>query len=183
VYALACDACNAKAIQTIRSLKGRQENKPLSILVHSLSIIEKKASVSEQARHIMREFMPGPLTCILKLKDPSLKSASAGGDTIGFRMPDHHFAMAVLKAHKLPLVATSVNISGSEAAVSADEVIDFCRDKIAYYLQKEATAGKASTVVDLTGSKPVILREGAISLRQIEASLKEAYSAQHILKE
>ncbi len=174
VYALAVDAQNAEAVAKIYALKGRDENKPLAVFPVSLLEVEAMVEVSEKAKRVMQRFMPGPITCVLPLKEtaPLAGNVTAGTKTLGVRMPDHPFALALLKAFAKPLVATSVNHSGEAAAVNAKMVRDFCAGNLGYYAPAEANdmlCGKASTVVDLTTNTPKLLREGGVAFDDISA--------------
>ena len=120
-------------------------------------------SVTKEALCLIRKFWPGPLTIILKSKD---------GKTFGFRIPANRVALELIKAAGVPIVAPSANISGKGASVSAEEVLKDLDGLINILLDSGPTEiGIESTVVDLTGTAPKILREGAIKKETLMKAL------------
>ena len=160
VYGLGADGLNKKACQRIYEVKGRPNNKPLSLLVSDMAMIEELADISPLAERLINRFMPGPLTLIL----PSRKSDS----TVGVRMPANDITLALIKAANVPIAAPSANISGQSPPTTAQEVFNAFNGKIPLILDGGACQfGVSSTIVNLTKEEPLILREGAISLKSL----------------
>lgn len=161
VYGLMCRWNDSEAIQRIKSMKCRDENKPFQILAHNIKAIEKiGAELSGKATIIAESFCPGPITIIVKNKN---------GSTIGFRSPAHKFMLELLAAFGEPLAATSANLSGKEPAANFAEALESLREKpdIAVDDGELASKGMASTVVDVSGDEIKIIRPGPISEEDI----------------
>lgn len=176
VYALAADANNSKAVEAIYRLKGRNADKPLALLLADIDLAQSIVELNEAARKLAAEFCPGPITFVLKKHKGSKLAANLneGIDTIAVRIPDHEIALSILRKAGCPVVATSVNPSGQPSAISAAEVEGYFSGRIDYLLDGgDCTIGIASTVVDLTGSSPKILREGSITKEDIESVLED----------
>lgn len=170
VYGLGALCTDEAAIEKLFAAKGRNEGKPISILVSDIAQVEAAAEeVPEKARRLMEQYWPGALTIVLK-KNPNLSDRlSAGTGTIGIRMPDSETARALIKAAKSPLAAPSANRSGKRSAVTAEDVREDLEGRIDLILDGgPCPVGLASTVVDLTGKAPKILREGIITKTMID---------------
>ena len=173
VYGLGAVCTDEKAIQKLFEAKGRDEGKPISILVSGPAQAEAiAAELPEQARKLMEVFWPGALTIILKKRPEISEKLSAGRDTIGLRMPASEAAVRVIEAAGSPLAAPSANISGKRSSVTAEDVREDLDGKIDMILDGGACpVGISSTVADLTGETPVILREGTVTKSMIDAVL------------
>lgn len=170
VYGLGALCTDEAAIEKLFAAKGRDEGKPISILVSDIAQVEAAAEeVPEKARRLMEQYWPGALTIVLK-KSPAVSARlSAGTGTIGIRMPDSETARALIEAAKSPLAAPSANLSGKRSAVTAEDVREDLEGRIDLILDGGACpVGLASTVVDLTGQAPKILREGIITKTMID---------------
>lgn len=170
VYGLGALCTDEAAIEKLFAAKGRDEGKPISILVSDIAQVEAAADeVPEKARRLMEQYWPGALTIVLK-KSPAVSARlSAGTGTIGIRMPDSETARALIKAAKSPLAAPSANRSGKRSAVTAEDVREDLDGRIDLILDGgPCPVGLASTVVDLTGPDPKILREGIITKTMID---------------
>jgi len=174
VYALACSSDNDQAIRLIYQIKGRDFNKPLSLLVADIGQIEEVAEVIPTAKLLLDKFAPGPLTIILNKKLESCVSSLVGTDnTIGVRVPDHPIALAIIKAVGKPIIATSANISGSKEAINAQQVEEQLEGKIDFIIDAGNSLLKmSSTVVDLTGKEIKIIRQGTITEIEISSVIK-----------
>ena len=170
VYGLGAVCTNDDAVQKIFAAKGRDEGKPLSILVASMEQAEQIAlEIPEKARRLMEKYWPGALTLVLKKRPEISDKVSAGRETIGLRMPDSQTAVKLLEAAGVPLAAPSANTSGKRSAVSAEEVIADLAGRVDMILDGGiCPVGISSTVVDLTGERPLILREGSITKTMID---------------
>lgn len=173
VYGLGANALDSAACKKIYAVKGRPADNPL--IVHIASFEEVKDIVRiwpETAEICARKFWPGPLTIVLPKKGIIPDIVSGGLDTVAVRMPSHPVALALIKAAGCPLAAPSANISGKPSPTNADHVWQDLNGKIPMLIDAGAsTVGLESTVLDLTGGNPVILRPGGITREQLEAVL------------
>lgn len=170
VYGLGAICTDEEAVKKIFAAKGRDEGKPLSILVSSIEQAEKIAlEIPEKAKRLMEKYWPGALTVVLKKRPEISETVSAGKDTIGIRMPNSPMTVSLLEAAGMPLAAPSANTSGKRSSVSAEDVICDLNGKVDMILDGGiCPVGISSTVVDLTGDEPVILREGTITKTMID---------------
>jgi len=171
VYGLGALAFDADAINSIYIAKNRPIEKAIPILIGDLSDLDKVASdIPNMALRFASRFWPGPLTCIVPKKE-TLPFAVSATSTVAVRIPDHIDARALLRAAG-PMAVTSANISGGQNPSSAQEVYDQLSGRISLILDGGKTQGGIpSTLVDCTGEKPLILREGLISLDELLAVL------------
>ncbi len=173
VYGLGADATNHSAVQRIFDAKGRPGNNPL--IVHVLDAKSARRWAREwpaDAQRLAERFWPGPLTMILPAADGLSSQALAGGTTVGLRAPDHPVALKLLETCGLPLAAPSANRSGNLSPVDAQHVMDDLGSRIAGVLDGgPCHVGLESTVLDLTGKTPVILRPGMITQTMIEETI------------
>lgn len=175
VYGLGAVFTDEAAVQKLFEAKGRDEGKPLSILAGSIEQARLLAAeIPEQAERLMQKFWPGPLTLILKKRPEISDRITAGGDTVGIRMPDFPPALQLLEAAGAPLAAPSANLSGKRSAVTAGDVLEDLDGRIDLLLDGgTCPVGVSSTVVDLTGEAPLVLREGVISKKMIDEAAKQ----------
>lgn len=171
VYGLGAPAFNNAAIESIYTAKGRPLEKAIPILIGDLSDLDKIArNIPNMTLRFASCFWPGPLTCIVPKKQ-TLPSAVSATSTVAVRIPDHHDARALLHAAG-PMAVTSANISGQPSPSTAQEVYEHLNGRIPLILDGGKTKGGVpSTLVDCTGEKPVILREGPITLAELLAVL------------
>ena len=156
VYGLAAAADDEVATRRIYAIKGRPVGLPLILMAAAESQLEGWVHVDSRAEDIIRRWWPGPLTVILHAK---------GGGTLGVRIPKHEVALELLRAAG-PLMTTSANLHGKEPAMTAAEAASL--DGVAAVLDGGAApGGVASSVLDLTGPEPHVLREGAIPTAQL----------------
>jgi len=169
VYGLAAFPFEEMMVERLYVVKGRNSTKAIAILIGDMSDIKRIVrEMPPMAILLARRFWPGPLTLVLPSLDDLPKNLSQNS-TIGVRMPDHPVALTLLRQAG-PLAVTSANISGYGNTNTAQEVLDQLGGRIHLILDGGVTPGGIpSTVVDCTGSEPVILREGPISLKEIKA--------------
>src|SRR5690242_4387728 len=172
VYGIGADAFDNAAVAALLSAKGRGRNMPVPVLVGSWHTIDGLVyTVPDSARELIRAFWPGALSLVVQ-QAPSLQwdlGDSAG--TVMLRMPLHPVAIEVLRDVG-PMAVSSANISGRPAAVTAQDARDQLGDLVEVYLEAGPSAnGAASTIVDLTGAHPRILREGPVSAAAIATVL------------
>lgn len=170
VYGLGAVCTDDSAVRKLFDAKGRDEGKPLSILVSDISEVGLLAlEVPEKAKRLMEKYWPGALTVILKKRPEISERISAGKETIGIRMPDLPAAVQLIRKAGHPLAAPSANTSGKRSSVTAEDVKEDLLGKVEMILDGGACpVGVSSTVVDLTGDEPVILREGVITKTMID---------------
>lgn len=171
VYGVAIISGNQEAYSSLIELKRRPKEKDFPLAVNSFNQIEELCELDDNQRKIIRSFLPGPLTCVLKLKNPD--AAYFGDkDTVAIRYSSDNLLNNLIRLVGKPLFLTSANLSGKPPFKKAEEAQKVFKDKVAYYIEGMINYNKASTIVDLTGPKPTILREGPITLEEIERKLK-----------
>lgn len=170
VYSLSANATNSSAIERVYQLKGRKQDNPLALLVGSMERARKIVQFNQHAEILAETFFPGALTLILQKQPKSGISAvvNDGLETLAVRMPKHNTTLAILNAVDFPVVGTSANPSGHAPATTASEVIEYFGDKVDMVIDGgKSDIGTASTIIDLSSTNPVILRQGFISAAQI----------------
>ena len=175
VYSLSVNASDELAVEKIYLLKGRKKDNPLALLVGSVEQAKNIVQFNENAEKLAEEFFPGPLTIILQKKNNSGISdvVNDGLSTLAVRMPKNDITLNILNSVKFPIVGTSANPSGMPPAASADEVKGYFEDKVGLIIDDGISdIGVASTIVDLSGGQPELLRQGFVSQAQIEDVLE-----------
>lgn len=161
VYGIGVDPLSQAAVDKIFNLKERDENKPLSILVHSFHDLIKLKIISK-VPEIVELYWPGPLTIIV---ESELNFADGVGtknpNSIGVRVPDNELTLELLKKTG-PLAVTSANISGQEDITNEKDAESVFGDKIGHYLQGSALHGSGSTIVDFRDEEFKVIREGPL---------------------
>ena len=172
VYGLGCDAFSSTAVQGLLDAKGRGRNMPLPVLVGSWSTVDGLVlGVPPQARTLIEAFWPGGLSLVLPHAPSLTWDLGVTRGTVMLRMPLHPVALELLRDVG-PMAVSSANISGSPPATTVAEATDQLGVTPAVYLDGgPCRAGVASTIVDLTGHVPRILREGAVAVAEINAVL------------
>lgn len=170
VYGLGANAFSDEAVSKIFLAKNRPQDNPLIVHVHkSYDLTKLVTKIPMNAIKLMKKFMPGPLTLVLESKGTVSQLVSRGLNTIAIRMPDHPVAISLLKECNLPLAAPSANISTRMSATTAKSVKEELNGKLKYILNGGTShVGIESTVVDVTGDVPIILRPGKITKEQIK---------------
>lgn len=164
VYGLAADPQNPAAMDRLFELKGRPEAKPVGLLVASVGQALELVQLDRSAQALAARHWPGPLTLVAR---PLVVLPSWVGHritrSVGVRVPDHPAALELLTAFG-PLAVTSANRSGEREARSDDEAERIFGDEVAVWVPGDCPGGTASTVVDVTGPKPVVLRAGPVAI-------------------
>lgn len=170
VYGLGACYDNVQAIKRIYEAKNRPVNMPLPLLLAEVSWIERVTfSIPEVACQLIDSFLPGALTLVMKKSDNIPDIVSGGKETVAVRIPDHFITIALINGVGRPLIGTSANLNGHSSALSAEEVYNQLGEKIDYILDGGVCpGGKESSIVDVTGKIPKLLREGAITKKDIE---------------
>lgn len=163
-YGLGVDPFNAAAVAKIRELKGREENKPILLLLSDASVADRFiADRSKAFEDVAEKFWPGPLTIVGVAVSNLPPEITAGTGTVGVRVPEDSDVRELVRVCGGALTATSANPSGGEPARSAKEVCDYFGEGIDLIIDGgEVTATQPSTVLDVTTSPPRVVREGAI---------------------
>ena len=171
VYGVGAPVFAADSVLRLYEVKGRSSEKAIAVLVAKAADLERVAArLTPSARKLAQRFWPGPLTLVVP-KHPALPEAVSALPTVGIRQPDHPVAQRLLTLAG-PLAVTSANLSGQPSPVSAQQVMAQLGGRIDVVLDGGQTpGGVASTVVDCTAERPVIVRAGPISLAEIEAAL------------
>jgi tRNA threonylcarbamoyl adenosine modification protein (Sua5/YciO/YrdC/YwlC family) len=168
VYGIGADAFDGEAVAALLAAKGRGRDMPVPVLVGSWHTIEGLVySVPDSARELIRAFWPGALSLVVR-QAPSLHwDLGDAQGTVMLRMPLHPVAIELLREVG-PMAVSSANISGQPAAVSADDAVRQLGERVAVYLDAGSSERQAaSTIVDLTGSHPRILRVGPVAAQAI----------------
>jgi L-threonylcarbamoyladenylate synthase len=173
VYGLGADASNPDAVKKIYAAKGRPRNHPLIVHVGSVAEIEAWAdAVSTLAQRLAELYWPGPLTLILKRAARVDDLVTGGQHTIALRVPSHPIAQALLSGFGGGIAAPSANRYGRVSATRAEHVRAEFGDTVRCVLDGGASeVGIESTIVDMSGAQPVLLRPGHITARQLEHTL------------
>lgn len=165
VYGLGADARNASAAKKIYEAKGRPSDNPLIVhIAEYQSLSEVAKEVTREARLLAETFWPGPLTLIVKKNDTVPYETTGGLDTVAVRMPDHPIALELIRQGGGFIAAPSANTSGKPSPTRAEHVASDLNGKIPLILDGGPVGvGIESTIVDLTGACPMILRPGYIT--------------------
>lgn len=174
VLGLGAVANNDEAVAKIFEIKGRDEKKPINVLIADFEDILKVAEIpSRKIGKLMEKFWPGELTIILKRKENTANKAAADGETIGVRMPNSEIARNLIREVGFPLATTSVNLAGNEPAISFSEIDEKVKEKVDFILESDEKLSKeASTIVEFKDDKLEILREGKIKRADIMSALE-----------
>jgi L-threonylcarbamoyladenylate synthase len=170
LYGLGALAGNARAVERLRKIKGKAE--PMLVLVSGVAMAKRYAVLDRRAQKIARKFWPGPLTLILKSKTDMLLTARGGSRGIGLRASSDPFAMALVEALGEPIISTSANRSGEKPLTSAGRIAKELGSGLDLVVNAGLRAGKASTLVDLSGPEMKLVREGALKFELIRKVAK-----------
>lgn len=175
VYGLGADGLNAEAVKNIYKAKGRPSDNPL--ILHISAIEELKLLVKEipnNAQKLMKAFWPGPLTLIFKKADIVPYATSGGLDTVAIRFPENKVANLLIKTASMPIAAPSANTSGRPSPTRASHVEYDLKGKIDMIIDGGSCEfGLESTIVDVSGDVPCLLRPGSITMGMLREVLGE----------
>jgi L-threonylcarbamoyladenylate synthase len=175
VYGLGANALDATAVQRIFIAKGRPASDPLIVHIAALDQLDRIAEdVPALAHTLAQSFWPGPLTLVLHRRSAVPANVSAGGDTVAVRMPDHAVPLALIRAAGVPIAAPSANMFTRPSPTAAAHVLEDLDGQIDLLLDGGATPiGLESTVLDLTGTQPALLRPGGISVEALRQHIPD----------
>lgn len=184
VYGLGASAFDDGAVRKIYQAKGRPSDNPLIVHIADAAEVEKVArEVPEGAKKLLDAFAPGPFTLILKKMPDISDTVTAGLDTVGVRIPSHPVAREFLRCAKVPVAAPSANLSGKPSPTKAEHVIKDMAGRVdAIICGGASVVGVESTIIDMTGDVPVILRPGGITKAQISEVLGEVEVDRHVIE-
>ncbi len=170
VYGLGADAFNEAAVNRIYKIKQRPLDQPLSVLIAEMSDLNQLTDdFPDMARILADKYWPGGLTLVVSKSSLIPDWITAGRDTVAVRIPDHPITLELLRAFGKPLIGTSANLSGSPSVISADEVKEQLGNAADFIFDGGVCPGGfESTIIDVTGNMPIVLREGAISRSELE---------------
>ncbi|MFA5523180.1 MAG: L-threonylcarbamoyladenylate synthase [Tissierellales bacterium] len=169
VYGLGANALDDKAIEKIFLAKGRPQDNPLIVHINHISQLDDIVKdIPKHAFNIMERFWPGPLTLIFKKTSKIPHIITGGLSTVAVRMPSHKIALELIKHSGLPIAAPSANTSGKPSPTASSHVIDDLSGKVDMIIEGGSTGvGLESTVLDISGDIPTILRPGGITLEDL----------------
>ena len=169
VYGLGADASNPSAVGKVFSAKGRPRDHPLIVhLADVAQLVTWACDVPAAAHQLAKRFWPGPLTMVLKRSPAVLDVVTGGQDTVAVRVPAHPVAQALLRGFGGGIAAPSANRFGHVSATTAEHVRQEFGSAVACVLDGgEADVGIESTIIDLSGDKPILLRPGWISVHEV----------------
>ena len=169
VYGLGADALNAEAVNSVYKAKGRPSDNPMIVHIAYVAALGElikggMESLSGDAHRLIGELWPGPLTLICRKSDKVPDVTTGGLDTIAVRMPSNGTARAFIRGSGRPVAAPSANLSGRPSPTTAEDVLEDMDGRIdAVIMGEMCDVGIESTVLDMTGAAPVILRPGILS--------------------
>lgn len=171
LFGLLADALNAAAVEQVCVLKGRDPQQPIAVLLPDLAALAQVSpALPERARLLAEAHWPGPLTLLVPAL-PGLPAALIKDGKIGVRVPGPSPALELVRAFGGPLTATSANLSGQPAARTLDEVDAAFPSGLAGRVAWPAPGGLASSIIDVTGPEPVVVRAGPVVLNTVSSHL------------
>lgn len=161
------------AIQQLKWAKGRPESKPFPLMVSSIEQIRAVAEVSDKQDQLINKLLPGALTIVFR-KLPNVESTMTNGlDTIAIRMPNDPWIIKLIDIIGVPLLVSSANISGETTCLSSDEVLKQMEGRIDGIVEGVSGDLLSSTIVDMSGEIPTIIRQGKVTIEDIMTALEE----------
>lgn len=167
IYGIIADATNEKAIQKVYEMKKRNENKPMLMLVNGIKMLNQYvSSINDIENKLIDELWPGALTIIFNKKNVS-DLLTGGLDTVGIRYPDNELLINIMNELNVPLLSTSVNVSGDASATCIGNINEAILNNVDYVYDVGECKGEASTIVVVKDSELRVLREGSIKSNEI----------------
>ena len=168
IYGIGCDIFNKRAMEKIYRIKGRDKKKPMSFVCSDLSHISQFAKVSNYAYRIMKRLLPGPYTFVLEASSAVPRIVSTKRKTVGIRIPDSEIALSIVRDLGNPIISTSANMSGENIISDPFQIEDLFGSQLDAVIDGGNLSGDPSTVIDLSGDAPEVLRMGAGDTSWIE---------------
>nr|WP_281504005.1 L-threonylcarbamoyladenylate synthase [Streptococcus uberis] len=168
VYGIFAKALDETAVNHVYQLKKRPRDKAMNLNVADYqTILEFSKEQPSYLKDLFEAFLPGPLTIILKTNDKVPAWINSGKSTVGFRLPNHPLTADLIKKTG-PLIGPSANISGNESGKEYASIMAAFDHEVAGYEDDQAITGQDSTIVDLSGEKAKILRQGALTADELK---------------
>jgi tRNA threonylcarbamoyl adenosine modification protein (Sua5/YciO/YrdC/YwlC family) len=161
VYGIGCDIFNKQALDRVKEIKSNPDIKLLSFICPDLKDIAKYAKVSDYAYKTMKRLLPGPYTFILPAAKNVPKKLWSKRKTVGIRIPDHPVALKIVEGLGNPIVSTSTTTRKGELIIDPQEIKAVFNSQVDLMLASGNLSGKPSSVIDLSGEEPVVVRVGA----------------------
>jgi len=161
VYGIGCDIFNKEALERVYDIKHDAGTKLFSFICPDLKDISKYAKVSDFAYKSMKKLLPGPYTFVLPAAREVPKKLWTKRNTVGIRVPNHPVALTLVKELGNPIVSTSVSTRKGEVLFDPSEIQAIFNSQVDLMLATGALEGKPSSIVDLSGEEPEVIREGA----------------------
>lgn len=158
VFGLGCLFDSNKALARIYEIKNRPQTLPLPILVSKIEEVEKLAYITPLAKSLINKYWPGALTLVLKAKKSNQK--------LGFRLPNSKITLSLIEEAGKPIIGTSANFHGQSVQKNSKDLPKDLIDKVDFTVEGISGGGVESTVVDASGQKPKVIRQGAINIRK-----------------
>lgn len=172
VYGIGADIYNESAVKNLYMAKRRPFDMPLSVAVSDKAMLENVAVLNENADKLIKAFLPGPLTIIIKKQPDVPDIVTSSSHKVGIRIPDNRFALELIRRTG-PIVATSANLHSHPDAVTIDAAISDLGDSVDTYIDSgPCTLGQPSTIVWLMDNEVEIVRPGAIPVEKIKEVLQ-----------
>ena len=172
VMGLAIYYDDQEAYEKLNFIKRRPEDKPYTMMVSDINIIDNYAYVSPKARKVIKAFMPGSITLLLPAKEGLPTWVTHNSGVLGIRVPSNEIGLALLKAVDKPLLVPSANRSGDKPALDSKEVEEIFQNDVDFIVPGKANLDKPSTIVSLINDEVKVVREGPISIEQILEAIK-----------
>lgn len=167
VYGLGVIYDQEEAFEKLMKAKNRPENKPFTLMCSSLEMIEKYAVINDKIEMLIRRFMPGPLTLILKRKCGLPNYVTAGGDYVGVRISEHPMVIDLIRKVGKPLLVPSANKSGEKPLSLYKDVYRKFNGEIAGLIKENALNDLPSTIIKIEEDNIICMRKGSLSLEEI----------------
>lgn len=173
-YGLGCDATNDDSVRKIFQVKGRDPYRALPVVVSDERMAEEHFILDPRAKKLVKAFMPGPLTLVVERRNTLSQEFWPKEKGVAFRIPGKEFTRLLVQELGVPLVATSANISGKTPIYRADELSENFSGKIELIVDAgNLPPIRPSTIIDLRGRDPVVVREGPLSVKDVIHELED----------
>lgn len=169
VYGIGTNGLDESAVKKLYLVKKRSFNKPISLLVNNINMIEAVTkNITKLEYALIEKFLPGPLTIILPKKEIVPDIVTANSDTVGIRIPENKIALKLIEYAGIPIATPSANISGKPSGTNIQDIMKDFDKGVDYFIDDgPSKIGKASTIVKVINGIPHILREGKITKDKI----------------
>ncbi len=171
VFGLGVFYDDEKAYNLLNQIKRRREDKPYTMMLSKVEDIFKYAEVDNRYLKLIKKYMPGSLTILVKSKPNVPSYVTHGTGTIGIRIPSNKEALELLEYVKKPLLVPSANRRDEKPALTSQEVKDIFQDEIKVVVPGLTSTGQPSTIIDLTGQEIKLIRKGPISLEELNLDI------------